>query len=52
MQTTVISPYPLFIDNIAKGFIYFVNNWFSTELVNMLLLIHTSRSVKRNVTTT
>jgi hypothetical protein len=51
MQTTVIFPLLSVYNTTTKGFIYYVNNWFDTEFVNLLLLSCTSRSVNRNITT-
>jgi hypothetical protein len=42
----------LLIDDIAKGSIYYVNNWANIESVNVSLLSYTSMSVNRNVITT
>jgi hypothetical protein len=42
----------LLIDDIAKGSIYYVNNWVNIESVNVSLLSYTSMSVNRNVITT
>jgi hypothetical protein len=48
MQTTVIYPMPAVIDNTSKGFVYYVNNWFSIESMNLLYL----QDSEQNVTTT
>jgi hypothetical protein len=40
------------IDNITKGFlIYYVNNWFGIEFVNLLLPSYTSKLCNRNTIT-
>jgi hypothetical protein len=49
MQTIIISPIPTVYTLYYQGFIYYINIWFGTESVNLLLLKY--RSVNRNITT-
>jgi hypothetical protein len=52
-ERQLLSPqHLLLIDNIAEGFlIFYLNNWFGIEFVNLLLLSHISRSGNRNIKT-
>jgi hypothetical protein len=42
----------MFIDIIAKGFIYYLITGWAIESVDLLLLYDTYRSYNRNITTT